>query len=164
MIAHQKIIRDLKAETDKHNLFGEYWRDIDLDLKKTVVKEVNVITAKNIIEEYEWLGCMPAISWYCFGIYFGDFCGGVVVFSPEYIENLGRWDKYDYTNKIILLSRGVCLHWTPINTNSKLIMAAIKMLPKKYKVITALTDHLAGEEEPYLSGVQFLLCRQYERC
>jgi len=145
MIAHQKVVRDIKAETDKHNLFGAYWDNIDLDLKKTIVKEVSVTTAKNIIEEYEWLGCMPAISWYCFGIYFGELCGGVVVFSPEYIENLGRWDKYDFTGKIILLSRGVCLHWTPKNTNSKLVMAAIRMLPEKYKVVTALTDHLAGE-------------------
>ena len=144
-IAHQKLIRDKKAIEDKNNLFGEYWLNIDTDLKKAVVKEVTFDTAKKIIEEYEWLGCMPAISWHFYGIFFDGFCGGVVVFSPEYIENLGRWDKYDFTGKIILLSRGVCLHWTPINTNSKLIMTAVKMLPEKYKVVTATTDHLAGE-------------------
>lgn len=143
--AHQKVIRDKRAETDKQNLFGAYWEGIDLSLNNAVVREVTLITAKNMVEEYEWLGCMPAITWYCYGIYFDGHCGGVVVFSPEYIENLGRWDKYDYTGKIILLSRGVCLHWTPINTNSKLIMSAIKMLPEKYKVVTATTDHLAGE-------------------
>ncbi len=143
--AHQKKIRDKKAIEDVNNLFGEYWNDIDLDLKNAVVREVDLSTAKKIIEEYEWLGCMPAVSWFCYGIYFDSICGGVVVFSPEYIENLGRWDKYDYTGKIILLSRGVCLHWTPKNTGSKLIMSAIKMLPEKYKVITATTDHLAGE-------------------
>jgi len=144
-IAHQKIIRDKKAITDKNNLFGEYWNNINKCLKKAIVKPISVKTAKIIVEEYEWLGCMPAISLYCYGIYFDGVCGGVVVFSPEYIENLGKWDKYNYTNKIILLSRGVCLHWTPINTNSKLIMTAIKMLPEKYKIITATTDHLAGE-------------------
>lgn len=144
-IAHQKIIRDKKSETDNQNLFGAYWENIDLDLKKSSVKEIDLITAKNMVEEYEWLGCMPAITWYCYGIYFEGHCGGVVVFSPEYIENLGRWDKYDYTGKIILLSRGVCLHWAPINTNSKLVMTAIKMLPEKYKIVTATTDHLAGE-------------------
>jgi hypothetical protein len=118
---------------------------LDIDLKKAVVKKIDIATAKKIIEEYEWLGCMPAITWYCFGIYFDGVCGGCVVFSPEYIENLGKWDKYDFTGKIILLSRGVCLHWTPINTNSKLIMTAVKMLPEKYKIVTATTDHLAGE-------------------
>jgi hypothetical protein len=143
--AHQKVIRDKKAKTDELNLFGRYWEGINLDLKKAEVKEISLLTAKNIVEEYEWLGCMPAVSWFCYGIFFDGYCGGVVVFSPEYIENLGRWDKYEFTGKIILLSRGVCLHWTPINTNSKLIMSAIKMLPKKFKVITATTDHLAGE-------------------
>jgi len=143
--AHQKLVRDQKAQEDLNNLFGNYWEDIDKDLKKAVVKPIDFPTAKRIIEEYEWLGCMPSVSLYYFGIYFDNICGGCVVFSPEYIENLGHWDKYDYTGKIILLSRGVCLHWTPINTNSKLIMSAIKMLPSNYEVITATTDHLAGE-------------------
>ena len=99
---------------------------------------------------------MSAINWYQFGIFFDGICGGVVCFGPEYSENLGiqarqsgrkcaDWSKYDYEGKMILLSRGVCLHWTPINTNSKLIMKAIKMLPEKYKIVTATTDHLAGE-------------------
>jgi hypothetical protein len=143
--AHQKLVRDQKAQEDLNNLFGNYWEEIDKDLKKAVVKPIDFNTAKRIIEEYEWLGCMPSVSLFYFGIYFDNVCGGCVVFSPEYIENLGHWDKYDYTGKIILLSRGVCLHWTPINTNSKLIMSAIKMLPSTYEVITATTDHLAGE-------------------
>jgi hypothetical protein len=46
---------------------------------------------------------------------------------------------------MLLLSRGVCLHWTPKNTGSKLIMSSIKLLPEKYEVITCTTDHLAGE-------------------
>ncbi len=154
--AHQKIIRDKKAETDKFNLFGNYWEDIDKDLKKAVIREVDITTAKKIIEEYEWLGCMSAITWFCYGIYFDNICGGVVCFGPEYSENLGiqarehgrkcaDWSKFDFEGNMILLNRGVCLHWTPINTNSKLIMTAIKMLPDKYKVVTATTDHLAGE-------------------
>lgn len=143
--AHQKLVRDIKAQDDLNNLFGNYWEEIDKDLKKAVVKPIDFNTAKRIVEEYEWLGCMPSVSLFYFGIYFDNVCGGCVVFSPEYIENLGNWDKYDYTGKIILLSRGVCLHWTPINTNSKLIMSAIKMLPSNYEVITATTDHLAGE-------------------
>jgi hypothetical protein len=44
-----------------------------------------------------------------------------------------------------LLNRGVCLHWTPKNSNSHLIAESIKMLPEKYKIVTATTDHLAGE-------------------
>jgi hypothetical protein len=143
--AHQKIIRDKKSLEDKNNLFGEYWLDLNLDLSKAIVKEIDLHSASRMIIEYEWLGCMPAVNFYAYGIYFDGVCGGVVVYGQEYTENLGVWDKYDYTGKIILLSRGVCIHWTPINTASKLIMASMKMLPKKYKIVTATTDHLAGE-------------------
>lgn len=143
--AHQRIIREQKAETDKNNLFGDWWTNIDLDLKKAVVKEIDFVTAKKMIEEYEWLGCMPAFVWYCYGIYFDGNCGGVCVFSPDYAENTGVWDKYDYTGKLVLLSRGVCVHWTPKNTGSKMIMEAIKMLPDKYKIVTCTIDRLAGE-------------------
>jgi len=143
--AYQKIKRDEKAITDRNNLFGAYWENIDTNLKNAVIKEIDMRSAAKIIVEYEWLGCMPAINLFAYGIFFDGICGGVVVFGQEYAENLGVWDKYDYTGKIILLSRGVCLHWTPINTNSKLIMGAIKMLPDKYKIVTATTDHLAGE-------------------
>jgi len=54
-IAHQKIIRDKKSKTDKQNLFGAYWEHIDLDLKNAEVKEITLVTAKNMVEEYEWL-------------------------------------------------------------------------------------------------------------
>jgi|DEB0MinimDraft_10_1074344.scaffolds.fasta_scaffold78077_2 hypothetical protein len=144
-VAHQKKIRELKAKTDQHDLFGAWWSDIDTDIKKAIVKPVTLSQAKTIIEEYEWLGCLSAITKYQFGIFFEGFCGGVVTYSPEYIENLGKWDKYDYTGKILLLSRGVCLHWSHPHSASKLITQSMKLLPEKYKVITATTDHLAGE-------------------
>lgn len=144
-VAHQKLIRDERAESDKQNLFGAWWEKIDTDLSKAVVKEIDFKTAKAMIEGYEWLRCMPAFVWHCYGIYFDDVCGGVCVFSPDYAENTGVWDKYGYTGKLILLSRGVCVHWTPKNTASKMIMQAIKMLPDKYKVATCTIDRLAGE-------------------
>jgi hypothetical protein len=112
---------------------------------------MSIVEARPIIEKYEWLGTMAAVNKHAYGIYFEDkktknlICGGVVVFGSEYSENLGVWDKYNFSNKIILLNRGVCLHWTPKNTGSFLIMAAIKMLPKQYEIITCTVDHTAGE-------------------
>ncbi len=145
-IAYQKIVRDRKAILDEEgNLFGDFWSKIDIDLKKAVVREISLNEAKKIIVEYEWLGCLPAVNWKAFGIFFEETLGGAVVFGPEYSENLGVWDKYGYTGKMILLSRGACVHWTPPNTGSKLIMRAIKMLPEKYKVVTCTVDSLAGE-------------------
>lgn len=122
-----------------------YWKDLDLCLIKTVVKPVSLKFAKKIIEEYEYLGCIAAVNFHQYGIFFGDVCGGVVIFGQEYAENQGVWDKYGYTGKIILLNRGVCLHWTPKNTNSHLISESVKLLPTKYGIVTATVDPDAGE-------------------
>lgn len=146
--AWQYKVRKQKATEERDN---PYWENLDLNLQNTVVRQVDTKLAREIIEEYEWLGCMPAIVNYCYGIFFKDeitneeVCGGVVVYGKEYSENLGVWDKYGFTGKILLLARGVCLHWTPINTNSKLIMQSVKLLPPQYEVITCTTDNLAGE-------------------
>lgn len=146
MKAHQRIMREHFAEVEsKEGLFGNWWEEIDTDIKKAEVREIDLARASAMVEKYEWLQCMPAIVKYCYGIFWEGVCGGVVCFSPEYIENLGRWDKYDYTGKIILLSRGVCIHWAHPHAGSKLITSAIKMLPEKYKVVTATVDDLAGE-------------------
>lgn len=130
--AWQYKVRKAKALQEAKN---PYWSNLDLSVSHTTVRPVSYNTAKKIIEEYEWLGCMPAISTYYFGIFFKDLsggsevCGGVVVFGTEYAENLGKFDQYGFTGKMILLARGVCLHWTPKNTNSHLIMESIKLLP-----------------------------------
>lgn len=145
MKAWQRSIREQKAQEVPYNLFGAWYESIDKTLSKAEVKPVGYETAKVIISEYEWLGKMPAVVLCCYGIFFEKNCGGVVVFSPEYGENLGWTDKYGYTDKIILLARGACLHWTPPNTASRLIRQAIRILPPGYEVVTATVDAKAGE-------------------
>jgi hypothetical protein len=118
---------------------------IDRSIENAVVREISVSEAKPIIEKYEWLKTMPAIVHHCYGIYYDGAIGGVVVYGVEYAENLGVWDKYGYTGKIICLARGACLPWAPANTASKLIRTSMNMLPEKYKVITATVDKTADE-------------------
>jgi hypothetical protein len=144
-IAWQKQIRDHIAAEVPQTLFGRYWESLNLRLPDSEVREIDVPTAATIILKYEWLGCLPAVIWHCYGIYFDDVLGGVVVFGPEYAENLGVWDKYGFTGKIICLSRGACEHWTPKNTASFLIRQAMKLLPARFQVVTATIDPLAGE-------------------
>lgn len=136
-----------EAESD-----SKYWENYDLSIKNSVVKEISFKDAKEIIDKYEWLGCMPVCVRHCYGLFFPsllcdgkELLGGVTVFSQEYAENQGVWDKYGYTGKIILLARGVNLHFCPKNANSHLIMESIKLLPEKYKVVTCTVDNLAGE-------------------
>lgn len=139
-----------KAYAEEEAVFP-YWRDYDLSIANSVVKEVDYLTAKQVIDKYEWLGCMPVGVKHCYGLYFphkkgdGWLLGGVTVFSQEYAENIGVWDKYGYTGKIILLARGVNLHFCPKNANSHLIMESIKLLPQQYEVVTCTVDALAGE-------------------
>jgi hypothetical protein len=157
MKAHQRIIREQKESTSKsENLFGAWWESIDRSIENSKVREIDRKTCEAIILEYEWLGCMPAVVWHNFGIFFDGNCGGVVCYGPEYSENLGKisrergtkgadWSKYGFEGKMILLSRGACVHWAHPHSGSKLIRQSMKMLPEKYEVITATTDEAAGE-------------------
>ena len=146
MTAWQKQIRDQRArDSSDADLFGNWWEKIDTSLKSAEVRAISQATAETVIVKYEWLGTMPAVVLHCFGIYFQGHLGGVTVFSPEYGENLGIWDKYGFSDRIICLSRGACAHWTPRNTASLLIRKSMKMLPGKYGVVTATCDAEAGE-------------------
>ena len=62
--AHQRVIREQKEKEDN----GETWKHLNRDIGNAVIKPITNKLAKEIVEEYEWLGCMPAISKYCFGI------------------------------------------------------------------------------------------------
>lgn len=144
--AHQRVIRERNAlEGAASNLFGNWWASIDTSIANATVKAVSRKTAEKIILDYEWLGTMPAVVWYMFGIFWGTDCGGVVCYGPEYGENLGVWDKYGLTGRIICLSRGACVHWAHEHSASHLIMKSVKMLPKQFVAVTATTDYRAGE-------------------
>ena len=155
MKAYQRIIREKKSE-EKGDLLGRWWEKIDIDIRKAEVKEISYHQANEIILEYEWLKCMPAVCWHQFGIFFDGICGGCVVYGPEYSENLGKisrekgiagadWSKYGFEGKMILLSRGACAHWAHPHSGSKLIRRSMDLLPKKYEVVTCTTDEAAGE-------------------
>jgi hypothetical protein len=101
--------------------------------------------AKQIIENYEYLGTMPAVARFAFGIFFGDRLGGTVVYGDEYAENRGVWDRYNFTGRIIALLRGACLPWAHPHSASKLIRGSMKLLPERFRVITATCCKAAGE-------------------
>jgi hypothetical protein len=145
---YQHRIREKK----KLEEFNELDFDISsVSLNNCDVRLINKKQAKHIIEEYEWLGYMPSYTKYHFGIFFNvdgnEYLGGVLTFQKDYVENVGGWDKYGYTGKILLLSRGVCIWWTPKNTATYLISKALNWIENntEYRIITATVDKLAGE-------------------
>lgn len=144
MKAHQRVVREQQAGQLAWPT-GSDGKPLVPDIETAEVRPVTRVLAKRIIEQYEWLGKLAAVNWFYYGIFFDGVCGGVVVYGPEYIENLGRWDKYGYTGKIILLSRGACAFWAHPHSGSKLIRQSMKLLPPQFKVITCTVDDLAGE-------------------
>ena len=109
------------------------------------MRPISYAAAAAIIREYEWLASMPAATRYCFGIFFGEHLGGVVAYAHEPGENLGVWDRFGFTGKIITLARGACLPWAHPHSASKLIRGSMRLLPERYKVVTATVDRDAGE-------------------
>jgi hypothetical protein len=68
-----------------------------------------------------------------------------VVYSDEYAENLGVRNRYGFTGKIICLSRGACAHWAHPHSVSRLVRGSMRLLPDKYKAVTATVDPALGE-------------------
>ena len=77
--------------------------------------------------------------------FFGEHLGGAVVYAAEPGEKLGVWDSYGFTGKIITLARGASLPWAPANTGSKLVRRSMRLLPGRFKIVTATADPTAGE-------------------
>lgn len=146
MSAYQYQIRKEKELTEKID-----FNKNDVDLKSSKIRLINKSDAKKLIVEYEWLKTMPLVSNYHFGIFFKinniEYLGGVVVYSTDYADNTGVWLKYGFGKKMILLSRGVCLWWTPKNCASYFITKTIKWLKNNtdYRIVSATVDPMAGE-------------------
>ncbi len=148
MKAHQRIIREKKQKTDLGGLFG-YPESI---IKEAKIKETNYVTAKKIIEEYEWLGTMGTTQFH-FGIYYRGVCAGVVCFGyfQAMNTNSGGHPYAPYVGEKfakfgIQLTRGACVHWAHKNTGSKLISTGLRKISEKgYKYVIAFSDPEAGE-------------------
>lgn len=147
MIAWQRQIRDARARLRlDHDLFGAPWAGCDLTLRHSQVRAIDRATAASLIQPYEWLGTMPAVTRAAYGLYFGGVLGGAIVFAPDPAQNLGVWDRYGWgADRLWLLARGACAHWTPTGSASRLIRRAMRCLPASVAVVTALVDAEAGE-------------------
>jgi len=148
IIAHQYKIRLDKEKEQQSSLGFDYKK---ASLKNCIVKPITKKICEIVINEYEWLGYLPRYTKYHFGLFFNidgeEHLGGVVAYQPEYGDNIGVWDKYGYTGKIIQLSRGVCMWWTPKNSASFMISKTLNWVKNntEYEVVSATVDPNAGE-------------------
>lgn len=119
-----------------------------LDVKQAVVRPITSSLAKQIIFKYEWLGTMSNTSHH-YGIFFGAFCAGVTcvaVATGTGGTNVAKMFDLE-PQQMAVLARGACVHWSPPNTNSKLVSLTCKLLGKSsdVKLIIAYADSDAGE-------------------
>lgn len=122
-----------------------FWQDIDLSLKKAVIKEVERKTAEKIILEYEWLGDMAITNKY-YGIFFGNYCGGVICINTN--GNAAHCGKFYgiESSQVSYFARGACAFWTPTGSASKLLAFALKMEKERGALVAvAYADNDAGE-------------------
>jgi len=97
--AHQCVIRERLAAADSTPARAA-------NIGTAQVRAISTTEAAALITRYKWLGTMPAVSRYCFGIFFDGELGGAVVYGDEYGENLGVWHRYGFDGRIIALLRG----------------------------------------------------------
>ena len=131
------------AIEEEHNLFGNWWKNIDTTKKNAIVKEITRQTALPVIEKYEWLGTLPVNYKKFAGIYFNTALAGVVCFVD--VKFGGKFTLFNYP--AICLGRGACVHWCPDYGGSFLIQKSIKLLfgKEEPKYLVAFTDSKAGE-------------------
>lgn len=165
MKAHQRIIREQKAAiAEQENLFGAWWKDVDVDIKKAQLKEIDFITAAAIIEEYEYLGTMAAGPRHAYGIYFEGNCAGVILFTTVNPASVAQSIiKPPYDEKVIQLSRGACVHWAHPHSASKLISYGLRQIEAEgWRIVVAYADPKAGEIGTVYQATNWLYCGRTE--
>lgn len=141
--AWQRIMRERAEERYEGK---EWWSRANVSLDNCRVRETSRKIARKIILEYEWLGTLPPGASRFYGIFFDDWaCGGVTCFGVG--ANVYAHDELGIErDELSYLVRGACTHWTPKNTNSKLISYSLDFEKEKgKKVAIAYADTEAGE-------------------
>lgn len=141
--------RRVEKQSEEEGLFTQLSDDA---LKYAWVEKIPNKQAREVIEEYEYLGTMAAITTHTYGMFIethdnGAQLGGVLCFGPEYSINLGHWDKFGlHKDNFLLLNRGVNKWWCPPNSNSWFIARVSKLLAEEgIEALTATVDPMAGE-------------------
>jgi len=136
--SHQRIIRERFSREGNGILFPDPSPE---NLRGALVKKISTKEAASIILKYEWLGTMPPCIKSAWGVFFDGVCGGAIIFSEPTQKNVVKAKTIPVD--ALYLSRGACAHWTPKNTASFLISAALKMMGNV--VAYGYCDHRAGE-------------------
>lgn len=136
---HQRMIREDMSDKEP--------REAPKSLSGFYVKEISKEEAKPIILKYEWLGTMPKITRFCYGLFSpDDELHGVACFGMGMGTNAGNISDADIA-KPICLERGACVHYSHPHAPSFLVAKSCRKAyeEKGYNVFYAYSDSEAGE-------------------
>jgi hypothetical protein len=129
------------------------------EVNKMIVKKITVAFAREYIATYHYTKTMPDSTMFCFAGYYEESLAGIIVFG------MGS-GKNQYTALIPDIENGEYLELTrlwspdsmPKNTESKLIMTSISMLPEKIKLIVSFADPSRNHAGTIYQATNFYYC------
>jgi hypothetical protein len=149
LVRHRRIVPAMAAQYVARQQLAAQQDSLELSSKPAAVslaaaevRPIPLIQARRFVAQFE-SAAVPAQLAY--GLFVGAGLASVVICGGDYTSNLAPWRRYGFVGKIIALLRGATAAWAPRNAASKLIRGAMRLLPKEYTVVTALTDATVGE-------------------
>jgi hypothetical protein len=154
-----KVFDDNSRVLLASRLFGDNLEYNGAPVANMTVKRVLPSFAREYIATYHYTKTMPDSTMFCFAGYYGDALAGIIVFG------MGS-GKNQYTALIPDIQNGEYLELTrlwspdamPRNTESKLIMSSISMLPKEIKLIVSFADPSRNHAGTIYQATNFYYC------
>jgi hypothetical protein len=154
-----KIFDDNSRQLLSSRLFGDNLEYNNTKVSEMTIKRTSPSFAREYISTYHYTKTMPDSTMFCFTGYYKDALAGVIVFG------MGS-GKNQYTALIPNIQNGEYLELTrlwspdgmPRNTESKLIMGSISLLPKEIKLIISFADPIRNHVGIIYQATNFYYC------
>ncbi len=154
-----KVFDDKSRVQLASRLFGDNLEYSGMAVSQMTVRKITVSFAREYISTYHYTKTMPDSTMHCFAGYYGEALAGIIVFG------MGS-GKNQYTALVPEIQNGEYLELTrlwspdnmPHNTESKLIMKSISMLPKEIKLIVSFADPSRNHAGTIYQATNFYYC------
>ena len=156
--AYQRVVRENAAKIPDP-LIDEK-RRLAADLRSATVREISYEQAKSVIIANEWLASMNSATEWSYGLYFGEYLGGVVCFGSTAGSNVASSVcGAKHKHKVAIVCRGASLPWSHPHSGSFIVSAACREMTKKgYHIFVCYSDPDAGEIGTIYQSCNFLYC------
>ena len=154
-----KVFDDKSRVLLASRLFSETLDHNGMAVREMEVRKTTVSFAREYISTYHYTKTMPDSTMFVFAGWYGETLAGIIVFG------MGS-GKNQYTALVPEIKNGEYLELTrlwspdgmPRNTESKLIMKSISMLPKEIKLIVSFADPSRNHAGTIYQATNFYYC------